>query len=97
MTAPCGPYAADYDPEIATLHADITEIAQERDQYASDAEALRRAVADSHAREAFLGDTIAQLRTALAAAEQRAARLAAALTEACLPVPIEAVPLALTA
>lgn len=98
MTAPCTPYGWDYDPEIAALNADAAEIAHERDQYAAQAADLRQALSESHAREVFLGEHIAQLRASLAAAERRNNELTGALNRAAIPAPAEgAAPLALAA
>jgi hypothetical protein len=94
MTSTCPGYGWDYDPEIAALHADVAEIAGERDQYAAEAADLRHALSDAHAREVFLNERIAQLRADLAAAERHNNEL----TGAAIHAPAEgAVPLALAA
>lgn len=85
-------------PAPPDLTEDPAEIAADRDAYAAEVQALIRQAAAGHAREAFLNDTIAQLRTALAAVERRADRYADALTRAGLPLPArEQNPLALAA
>lgn len=73
MTAPCPSPAWNEDPEAFTLDTDPIELAAQRDQYAAEAQALIRQLADAHAREIFLNNTINDLRAQLAGHRQHAA------------------------
>lgn len=65
-------------PASTRLHADQldamdpSELAADRDAYAAEAHALRRQLADAHAREVFLNNTINQLRADLECREHSA-------------------------
>ena len=61
---PQSPAAA--DPQQPEQPADPAGLAEERDAYAAEAQALRRQLADANAREIFLNATIADLRATLA-------------------------------
>ena len=73
-------YGWDTDPEVLTLAADLAEMSADLNAYAAEIRDLREQVAAGLARETFLHQSIAQLRTELRRAAEPAAAKVTPLT-----------------